>query len=502
IFRGLSSPWIMLVLMGGNTIALLCFRHFVSLDGPMHLLHAVVLQEKWFGVPRSAAGITVDTSALDMNLGDLPLLLLSGRTHPFLLHKVLAAIAVGSVCAGAWHLTRAYDRRPNAAWLLVLPFSVGFLMVLGVFHFILGAGIALGLCGWWVSRRAIRWRQLALLLLGTALGTFAHRTGGLLALLLIGTQEIFAYWSDRGSWYGRWSALPARTPFALATIVFLIGVVLVAVGFATPVVHPHMEHHPVEELFTMRQILLVDREAEEPYRIALGVLLVALLALSVRSRMRTRTPRTGDALLAMALVLFLLSMIRTARTELHYATDRAQWLGFVLVACWIGIQDLPRWMMPMMLVAILYVHGLRLNLLEQWMHRLADEDAAALDIAASFTAGELVMPLVLDEDWLARHRTAYTAIGHHGILFTPRDHLRFRSLRPLDPEVRRYLASPDDDADNVLEHVRDGRFPVPERIVVIGGGGDEGKERLMTELLGERYVPSGGTGYARSWRRR
>ncbi|HMZ50216.1 MAG TPA: hypothetical protein PLP28_14625, partial [Flavobacteriales bacterium] len=118
----MSSPWIMLVLMGGNTIALLCFRHFVSLDGPMHLLHAVVLQEKWFGVPRSAAGITVDTSALDMNLGDLPLLLLSGRTHPFLLHKVLAAIAVGSVCAGAWHLTRAYDRRPNAAWLLVLPF--------------------------------------------------------------------------------------------------------------------------------------------------------------------------------------------------------------------------------------------------------------------------------------------------------------------------------------------------------------------------------------------
>ena len=61
------------------------------------------------------------------------------------------------------------------------------------------------------------------------------------------------------------------------------------------------------------------------------------------------------------------------------------------------------------------------------MHWQKDKDAAAVDAARSFHPGGLVMPLVLDDDWLARHRTAYAAIGYTGIMFTPRDHLRFRS---------------------------------------------------------------------------
>lgn len=499
--RVVEGRWALPTLIGLNTLAVLCFRHFVSLDGPMHLLHAAVLHDSWAGHPRTADGFTVDTDALDLNLGDLPLIALAGQVHPFLLHKLLAALAITCISTGAWCLARAYSPRPSAAWLLVLPFAFGFLLVLGVFHFAIGAGIAMGLCGWWAARPVVRWREVIVLAAGCALATFAHNTGGLLTLLLIGTHEVFARWCGPVAWRARWSGLPPRVPLLLALAVAITGAVLVALRFAVPVAHPHLEHHPLLELATLRQILLVDREAEFPYRLTLGGLLMVLLVLAVRARFRTRALRPADALLAMAGLLFLLSLVRTPRTELHFATDRAQWLGLLLLACWLGAQDQPGRAMPLVLLGILTVHGLRLGFVEQWMHWQKDKDGAAVDASRSFHPGALVMPLVLDDDWLARHRTAYAAIGYTGIMFTPRDHLRFRSARPLDRDARKYLNMPDNDTGHAVEHLREGRFPVPGQVLVLSPPVDTLDRRWAAAraVLAGRYVRAVAGDHAQVW---
>ena len=69
--KGRARAGLFPALIGLNALALLAFRHFVSLDGPMHLLHAAVLRDALSGKIRAAEGMWVDVASLDLNLGDL-----------------------------------------------------------------------------------------------------------------------------------------------------------------------------------------------------------------------------------------------------------------------------------------------------------------------------------------------------------------------------------------------------------------------------------------------
>jgi hypothetical protein len=500
----MERRWFLPALLVLNASALLAFRHFVSLDGPMHLLHASVLRDALSGKVRGAEGMWVDTGSLDLNLGDLLLIGLSGVVHPFILHKLIAALAVTCVCAGAWRLTRAYGKDVNAAWLLVLPFAIGFVLVLGFFHFIIAAGIALGLCGWWVSRPSVHWRELVLLVLGCAMGTFAHKAGGAMLLLLIGIHEAVLRISDPIAWRAHWSGLPLRLPTALAALGAVLGIAVLAMRFSTSPVHPHEEHRPLEEMLTMRPMLLLDSVGELPFRIALGAALVVLMASALWFRRRTKALKPSDALLINAVLLLLASLIRTPRTELLYITDRAQWLALLLIACWLGVQTMPAKLMRVTLFGLLALHSLRLALVERRMNDVGHLDEAALDASRYFEPGALVVPVVLDDHWLARHRTAYAAIGHDGIIFTGRDHLRFGWKTPPDVYVRTYITSPENNWGWIGTHIRKGIAPELRQVLVLGEV-DNAALQPWNELLRtleHDYVLSSDQGYARVWTRK
>lgn len=485
----MEHRWFLPAMIGANALALLAFRHFISLDGPMHLLHAAVLRDAWSGKVRAAEGMWVDNGSLDLNLGDLLLVGLSGMVHPFVLHKLLAVVSITVLCVGAWRLARGYGKPLNASWLLVLPFSFGFVLVLGFFHFMIASGIAFGFCGWWVSRVSIRRRELLILLLSCALGTFAHKTGGGSLLLLVGVHEVVLRTSDASAWRTRWAGLPARLPALLATCSALLCLSVLGMRFSTSPVHAHEEHRPLTELLTMRPLLLLDSVGELPFRIALGTALIMLMAAALWCRRHSKALKADDALLISALILLLVSLIRTPKTELLYVTDRAQWLSLLLIACWLGVQRMPARLMRPVLVGLLVLHGLRLVLLERRMAVLGTRDEAALNASRYFEPGALVVPVLLDDNWLARHRTAYAAIGHDGIVFTGRDHLRFDWETPPIVYVRKYILSPENDWSWIGEHIRKGIAPQLRQVLVLGQEVDNSTQQWpeLDSVLNERY---------------
>ncbi len=493
-------------LIGLNALAVLAFRHFVSLDGPMHLLHAAVLRDALSGKVRAAEGMWVDVGSLDLNLGDLLLIGLSGLVHPFVLHKLLAVVAVTCVCMGAWRMARAYERDLNAAWLLVLPCAFGFTLLLGLFHFLIAVGIAFAISGWWVSRPSIRWHELLLLLLGCAVGTFAHKTGGALLLLLAGLHEAVLRACDAGAWRARWAALPSWTAPVLATSIVVSGLVAVAFRFsATPVIHPHEPHRPLWELITLRPLLLTDSIAERPLRITCGSAFIGLLAMAGWERRHSlRKPTPADALLLTAVILLLVSFIRTPKTELLYVTDRAQWLALLLTVCWLSVQRLPRTLTPIIALGILSLHTVRLVYIERRMHGMEARDRAVLAAARSFQPGALVVPVVLDDDWLARHRTAYAAIGHDGILFTGRDHLRFGWKTPPIHYLRNYVLSPENNWGWIGQHIRKGIAPELRQVLVLDAADEAALPawRGLHGTLREDYALTCDEGYAQVWTRK
>ena len=486
--------------LAGNALGLLAFRHFVSLDGPMHLLHAAVLRDALAGKVRTAEGMWVVANTLDVNLGDLLLIGLSGMVHPFLLHKLLAVLSVTVVAVGAWRLARAYGTGINPLWLLVLPFAFGFVLVLGFFHFILASGLAFMICGWWVSRPSVRWHGLLLLAGGCALGTFAHTAGGALVLLFVGVHEAVERIRDPAGWRDRWSTVPQWLPTVVATIAVVLVSAMLVMRFSASPVHAHEAHHPWEELLTLRPTLLLDRAGELPFRIALGSALVGGMILALWGRRGTARLMPGDALLVSAVLLLLASLVRTPKTELLYITDRAQWLALLLMACWMGTQPSARGMGWAVACGVLSLHALRLVQLERRMHLLQDRDTSSLSAAQRFEAGALVVPVVLDTDWLARHRTAYAALGHNGIVFTGRDHLRFDWTTPPDIYVRKYIYSPENDWAWIGDHIRKGGLPELRQVMVLGApSSGSAAWPELEQTLRERYHPVWHDDYTQVW---
>ena len=498
----MDRRWFLPALIAANGLALLCFRHFVSLDGPMHLLHAGVIKDALLGKGHTTQGMWVDASKLDLNLGDLLIVPMTAVCSPFTAHKLLGAFAITAVVVGAWSLARAYRRDPNGAWILVLPCAFGFVVVLGLFHFAIASGLVLALTGWWVRRPTVRRRDLVLLVLGAALCLFAHKAGGLLLLSFAGAHEAVLALSDRAAWRVRWARWPKWFVPALTGAILVVAVVVLAMRFSGSPVNKHEAHHPLEELLTLRTLLLFDSAAERPWRIGLGLAVIVLLFTTVIAR-RTlgRKPVPGDALLLIAVLLLLASFIRTPWTELLYITDRAQWLALLLFSCWSSIQPLPKRFARSVCIALIALHASRLLYIERRMSYFEGDDMDALLAQRFLEPGALVIPVLQNEGWLGRHRAAYPAMGYDGILFTGRDHLCFAWETPPEPQVRNYILSLEDDWGWIGAHIVRGTPPRLQQILLIGHPSDP-KERRSRELratLEQYYRPVACFAQAEVW---
>ena len=149
---------------------------------------------------------------------------------------------------------------------------------------------------------------------------------------------------------------------------------------------------------------------------------------------------------------------------------------------------------------VLCLHALRLVQLERRMHLLQDRDTSSLSAAQRFEAGALVVPVVLDTDWLARHRTAYAALGHNGIVFTGRDHLRFDWTTPPDIYVRKYIYSPENDWAWIGDHIRKGGLPELRQVMVLGApSSGSAAWPELEQTLRERYHPVWHDDYTQVW---
>ncbi len=464
------NRWIIPALILTNAIGVICFRHVVSLDGPMHLLHAALVKDAWTGGMRTAEGMWTAARAWELNMGDLFLVPLSGIIPVFVLHKLIMAMAVLVLCVGSWSIARAYGRPLNAAWLLVLPFSFCFLLVLGMFSFLIATGIAFACTAWWMKREHVRPSTLIGLAGAFALCTFAHKSGGCLLLLFVGTHEVFLFGTERSAWKARWAAVSKKL---LATFLVLLAIAISWVVYRVIVVETAWSpeaHRPLRELFTLRALLLVDSKAELPLRIGLGVLFAALFTIALRERWRNdEREHPSDALLLSSALLLIASVIaRTPKAEVLYIIDRAQWLALLLAACWISVQAIPRRVSLVAALAILLLHSARMVYIERRMHGMEARDRLTLDAAAHLDSHRFTVPVLLDNDWLAGHITGYVADASDGIVFTGRDHVRFEWKRQPTIHVYSYIFSLENNWEWIAPHCAKGTPPELHHVLVLG----------------------------------
>jgi len=440
--------WLIPAFILANALSVLFFRHVVTLDGPLHMLHAALTHDHWSGTEPTVEGVHTAIGKMDLNLGDLLLVPLARTVPPRMLQTLMVMLILTLLTFGVLVLARAYAIEVSPLVLWSLPFAFSFVLLLGVFHFLIAVGVALFCAAWWIRRPNVRWKELVSLAVASIICAFAHRSGVVVLALLIGAHELLLFFTARTDWRARWIAIPRWMIIGGASAASLLSVWLVhsALFGGQPISSPEI-HRTLHDLVTLRTLLLVDSHAESRMRTAFGALLLFCLIGAVVHRWRTdRHIRTSDAPLLAAIVLFMMSIaLRSPYADLLYFGERAQLVGWLLVAVWLGTSTMTwRWTRFAMVI-LLYAHALRMVYIERRMHLTMTDDRLAVEAAAHFDPHSIVIPVVLDENWLTHHTTAFVALAHNGILLTSRDHVHFI----YDPQppiyLLQYLEAPEND---------------------------------------------------------
>lgn len=408
-----SQPWIERLILGVivlNGLWILSIPSFPTLDGWTHLHTARMLSDGQYGQ------IFCSNSGLVPNqFAHWVLALLLKLLSPLHAERVLLAVIVTTMGLGSYALSRAFVR-PNLLVLLVLPFTYGFLLVMGFHNFLLGVGLALLFAAWWVRSSAKHKLQYVLLLLASVVLYYTHTMALILFLAICGLHELMlvaGLHTRPESWAtGRIKPLLA---FVLAVIPAFALFVLFDLGQAKS--WGHVERSTLlRELIDLRYLLLYAREQEVKFTYAMKLILVGSFVLALFHRFvplqgSRWKPRRADLLLLLAgLFLVLYFIVPDSAGYAGFISIRLQLFALLCIILWTAAQPIPSAAALAPVLMLLMLHQARLNHIKEFMAPLAQARDHVMDAAQHIPEGALVFPIHNMPNWELAHIPSLLAV--------------------------------------------------------------------------------------------
>lgn len=451
-------PWLLVLL---NGLSPLLFRSTITLDGPMHVLHATVRPT---AEPLPADAVGYAPPQRRSGLPDATRTLLAPLVQwlgPFHAHRAMLALVITLLGASVLVMAAStgMPRLHAVAW--ALPVIWGIPLLLGFFGFLLGVAVALlGTALWW-RQEHIGTKAIALLLAFLLLAAMAHRSAPLLLLLFVGTTELAGLLAGDHDARMRWRSIvwrQVRWP--------LLAMLLIAMGYTFRLLYQGEAYEAFEprdpwaQLMGMRPMLLFHQGREQPYLLCFGAGLLLLLWRAGRMRI-LHGPRfdVRDGLLMAALLLWMASfMLDSPKAQLYFLVERAQWLALLLSGLWAlcFLRLRHAWWIAALLLG---VHTLRTTYVERQMSGFEAQERSIRALAACLPPHGVVVPMGTHPHWIYMHQGAYLAGLHSGVLWTPVDHMRYRYGTAPHASIKAYTGKRATDWAWLEEHLARGLSP-------------------------------------------
>lgn len=499
--------WGILVAFLLNALWILWIPSFPTLDGWTHLHTARMLFE---GAP---AGVYCPNPEVVPNrVGHLVLGALAQVFAPLVAERLFLAVLLFGTGAGAYALLRAFGGR-SPLILLVLPFTVNFMLVLGFHNYLLGMALAFALSAWWVSRSALSLPFLVGHLLAALLLFYTHTTALVLYFMITGAHELALLLGLRerkssGVLAGRWKGLVAYLLCSVPAVwLFLVFSAAHPNSWAATEQQDHLR-----ELFNLRSLLLYHFGMEEKFLYAMKVLLVACGALAVVARLRNRAGWRivhADVPLLVGIVLFALYFIMPdSAGYASYITVRLQWMALVLLIIAMALQPLPQaaWVAPV--VMVLLIHTARNGHIREHMTPLAEKRDLLVDAARHLPEGSVVLPISNEDNWLLGHSASLLATQRPVVLLdnyeTTMDYFPLVICPGLPAVLRDHITGHDRCLGRLADHLGKEEAPAVDHIVIFGQGGDPNScsAEALSGPLAAYFKPGYANAYVRIFERR
>ena len=452
-----------------SACSVLFFRCFLSLDGPVHVLHAAAWGDVAFG-PRYAAGeLRYDMSAPDFGVLDAVAALLVQWCSAETTEMLLAALVLFVFCGGAVVYARTLMGEHRWGMLLVLPLSFNVLLIFGFFPFLFGVGVCFWAIGTWLGPSRIGPKALALLALAVLLCLAVHRGAlPLLALMFLLHEGALALY-DRARFAARWGPAAGRLMPLTAAVVLLALVAYAVHLFFLRSVSGTAPMTSYRDFLRLRPWLLVHDEREMLMRLLLGAGLLALLVVAAMRARRLRPSATAHVPLVGGMLLLAVSVfVNTPWTAMHYVAERAQVVGVLLLVVWaVAMFGRTRWMLGAAMLALVF-HVYRTLYLEHRLAYYAPWRASAAEVAQHLEPGSLVVAQRITDDWLLQHCLAPVMVRHHGVVISRHEKLPVDRSSPGGDRMRRIYRAHKGAMPWIRACVDDAACPDPRHVLLFG----------------------------------
>lgn len=306
---------------------------FYTQDGPAHVYTASVFLE----ILQNPDGLVAAT--YEMNDWRVPTwtgsMLLVALVHifgPLIGEKVLILLIVASLAGGFYGLLKAVSPRARWGWLLILPFLLNHLLLIGLYFFLLATGVSMIFMGWaWKRRSSFGWREAGISAVCFLLCFHIHPipsalAGGALLFHFALPDASGGGWRDRLPNAGR--LILAGLPCALWSIAFLggggeSGLVVGGRGFA-----------PVFEDIVAVAVLAPFTKTPHLWAVLCFALMAVISIWCLFQWVRERSlPRAGLVFCFFGITLFTLSAL--APEGVKGGSLMGYRLGFLLWLVWL-----------------------------------------------------------------------------------------------------------------------------------------------------------------------
>lgn len=500
-FLPMKPTQVAVVLLGillAHAGAILFFRYFITIDGPVHVLHAAVLETPWSAPAHLAQGYTYKDPR--SWLGDGVLAVLLGFCTPEQAHDLFAALVGCGVVLTTVAFLRAHGTRIGVPVLWLAPLLFNTLLFMGLFHFLLGVSVCFGTVAWWKWHRnkpAVRWAGL---LLGAALAWTTHRSAPLLLCLLFLPCFALEWWERHRARIDGRSRYQGLLIGALVLVVgaFQFHRVLRIMKAPMPSTLPLLD-----QAYLFKTLFILDRTQEQWLVYGIGVLLLIALVAGAWARWRCgRTLLWHDLLI---LLFFAFSAIVWISNTPHgrrlVIADRAHWLALLALVLWcIALADHVRGttarVIGMTAACAMLLNVRRLHQAEHAFATLEGPHRSMLEASAELRPNSIVLVAMAGTDRSQQHIAAYMAIQHSGILVASGD-IHLSSVAPSGTkgdEWKRFSRDP----HWLMRHWRKGIPSEVEQILILGTNVDRkvGKHPWPV-LLSGHFRQSFGNAHAR-----
>lgn len=473
-----------------NAAAILFFRYFISIDGPMHVLHASLLEAPWSGSDHSAHGFTYNSGI--RSFGDLVLMIILRFTTPEQAHDIYIALLNCALVITMIGYLRAHGTKIGIGTLWLAPLTFNTLLIMGLFHFLLSVAIVFGAVAWWkwhMKKPAVRWAGL---LMGALLAWSTHRGAPLLLCLVFLPTVLFEIRVKRAD-FSKTALRNKIWWLALAGMIAIVGafqLVRVVRIIDAPIPSGSSSFNMA---FLLKTLFILDRSKEHWLVYGIGILLLIALAAGIWGRWRLgRTLLWHDMLIVLFVSLFVVAWLSNSpHGQRLVLLDRTHWLSLIVVALWlIAIADNAQGNIARVIggaaICALPLHVIRLVQVEKSFSTLEQAHVGIMEACDALEPNSIVLSAKAGTDRLQQHVEAYVAIRHNGILVAPKEFLL--SSGPALPTNEKNWSRFTRDPYWLMRHWRKGIPPKVDQVLFIGSRIEQTvSKHPWPVLLGERF---------------